>query len=170
MLDVFSLALPARLKVRPKPANRFRQHIDTFILRRHRAHHWWMPPLPRRHQRQHRIQLNAMLSLVTPREGWHPPVVRTVASENKGIDVLAETVGRFRTHFEASGERKRKHVEHWKQRLIELLESRLLQRALGGAGGEARLTQLAEEVAARKKHPFSAVNDILKRSGLDGAV
>jgi len=38
-------------------------------------------------------QLNAMLSLVTPREGWHPPVVRTVASENKGIDGLAETIG-----------------------------------------------------------------------------
>ncbi len=114
-------------------------------------------------------QLNAMLSLVMPRDGWHPPVVRTVASENKGIDVLAETIARFRKHFETSGERKRKHVEHWKQRLIELLESRLLQRALGGAGGEARLTQLAEEVAERKKDPFSAVNDILKRSGLDGA-
>jgi LAO/AO transport system kinase len=114
-------------------------------------------------------QLNAMLSLVMPREGWHPPVVRTVASENKGIDALAETIGRFRRHFEASGERKRKHVEHWKQRLIELLESRLLQRALGGAGGEARLTQLAEEVAERKKDPFSAVSDILARSGLGGA-
>jgi LAO/AO transport system kinase len=113
-------------------------------------------------------QLNAMLSLVMPRDGWHPPVVRTVASESKGIDVLAEAIARFRKHFEASGERKRKHVEHWKQRLIELLESRLLQRALGGAGGEACLTQLAEEVADRKKDPFSAVSDILARSGLNG--
>jgi len=115
-------------------------------------------------------QLNAMLSLVMPRDGWHPPVVRTVASENKGIHVLAETIARFRLHFESSGERKRKHVEHWKQRLIELLESRLLQRALGGAGGEARLTQLAEEVADRKKDPFSAVSDILSRSGLGEGV
>src|ERR1700740_206415 len=114
-------------------------------------------------------QLYAMLSLVMPGDGWHPPVVRTVASENKGIDVLAETIAKFRKHFESSGERKRKHVEHWKQRLVELLESRLLQRALGGAGGEARLTQLAEEVAERKKDPFSAVNDILARSGLGGA-
>jgi len=46
----------------------------------------------------------------------------------------------------------------------------LLQRALGGVGGEARLTQLAEEVAERKKDPFSAVNDILMRSGLGGTV
>jgi len=84
----------------------------------------------------------------------------------KGIGELAETVGKFQKHFEASGQRRRKHVEHWKNRLIELLESRLLERALGGAGGEARLAELAEEVADRKKDPFSAVSEILKKSGL----
>jgi LAO/AO transport system kinase len=113
-------------------------------------------------------QLLAMLSLVMPRDGWQPPVLRTVASENKGIAELAETIAKFRKHFESSGERQRKHVEHWKNRLIELLESRLLERALGGAGGEARLTELATEVAERKKDPFTAVNEVLKRSGLDG--
>jgi LAO/AO transport system kinase len=115
-------------------------------------------------------ELLAMLSLVTPRDGWQPPVVRTVASENKGIDVLAATIAKFRGHFESSGERRRKHVEHWKQRLIELVESRLLQRALGGTGGEARLTALATEVADRKKDPFAAVNEILAQSGLGQAV
>src|SRR6202140_4051588 len=113
-------------------------------------------------------QLLAMLSLVMPRDGWHPPVVRTVASENKGTEELSETVAKFRKHFESSGQRQRKHVEHWKNRLIELLESRLLERALGGAGGEARLAELAAEVADRKRDPFSAVNEILKSSGLDG--
>src|SRR5256885_1909336 len=111
-------------------------------------------------------QLHAMLSLVMPRDGWHPPVVRTIASENKGLDLLAETIAKFRRHFESSGDRQRKHVEHWKQRLLELLESRLLQRALGGAAGEEHLTELANEVAGRKKDPFSAVNEILSRSGL----
>lgn len=110
-------------------------------------------------------QLIAMLSLVQPRDGWHAPVVRTVATENKGIEELAAAIAKFRKHFEASGERQRKHVEHWKGRLIELLESRLLERALGGAGGEARLTELAKEVAERKKDPFAAVNEILKTSG-----
>jgi LAO/AO transport system kinase len=113
-------------------------------------------------------QLLAMLSLVMPRDGWHPPVLRTVATENKGIEGLAETVEKFRKHFEPSGERQRKRVEHWKNRLIELLESRLLERTLGGAGGEARLARLATEVAERKKDPFTAVNEILKSSGLTG--
>ncbi len=111
-------------------------------------------------------QLLAMLSLVMPRDGWHPPVVRTVASENKGIDALAETVGKFKKHFEASGERERKHVEHWKKRLLGLIESRLVERVLGGAGGEARLEEMAKEVAGRKKDPFTAVNELLAKSGV----
>ena len=110
-------------------------------------------------------ELHAMLSLVMPRDGWHPPVVRTVASENKGIDTLATTIAKFRAHFESSGERRRKHVEHWKARLIELAESRLMQRVLGGADAEARLTALAGEVADRKKDPFAAVTEILQKGG-----
>jgi LAO/AO transport system kinase len=113
-------------------------------------------------------QLDAMLSLVMPREGWHPPVVRTVATENNGIDLLAETIAKFRKHFEVSGQRQKKLVEHWKKRLVELLESRLLERALGGAGGHARLGELAAEVAARKKDPFTAVSEMLEKSGMDG--
>ena len=110
-------------------------------------------------------QLHAMLSLVMPRDGWHPPVVRTVASEDKGIATLAETIAKFRKHFESSGDREKKHIQHWEKRLVELLESRLLQKALGGKNGAAKLHELATEVAARKMDPFTAVNKILKDSG-----
>lgn len=110
-------------------------------------------------------QLLAMLGLVMPRDGWHPPVVRTVASENKGIDALAAAIAKFRAHFERSGEREKKHIEHWKKRLLGLIESRLVERVLGGAGGEAWLTEMAREVAARKKDPFTAVSEILAKSG-----
>ena len=112
-------------------------------------------------------QLLAMLSLVMPREGWHPPVVRTVATENKGIVELAQTIAKFEKHFESSAERRKKHIEHWKRRLLELLEGRLLEKVLGGRRGESRLSTLAEEVSERKKDPFTAVNEILKGSGLE---
>ncbi len=107
-------------------------------------------------------QLHAMLSLVMPRDGWHPPVVRTVATENRGIEELADTIEKFRKHFEASGQREKKHIEHWENRLVEMLESRLLEKVLGGKAGEAKLRNLAEEVAARRKDPFSAVSEILQ--------
>ena len=111
-------------------------------------------------------QLHAMLSLVMPKEGWHPPVLRTVATENMGIDTLAETIAKFRIHFESSGQRAKKHTVHWRNHLLELLESRLIERVLNAAGGEAALNQLANEVAERRKDPFVAVNEILAKSGL----
>lgn len=111
-------------------------------------------------------QLMAMLSLVMPRDGWHPPVVRTVASENKGIDALATAIGKFRVHFEKSGERERKHIEHWKRRLLGMIESRLVERVLGGPDGEAQLTEMARVVAGRKKDPFTAVGELLAKSGV----
>jgi len=111
-------------------------------------------------------QLHAMLSLVMPRDGWHPPVVRTVATENHGVDELAATIEKFRKHFESSGERRKKHVEHWKNRLVEMLESRLLEKVLGGKKGEGRLEELATAVAERKKDPFSAVAELLHGTNL----
>lgn len=111
-------------------------------------------------------QLHAMLSLVMPRDGWHPPVLRTVATENRGITELAAAVEKFRKHFASSGARQKKQVEHWKNRLIEMLESRLLERVLGGKEGEAELQSLARAVAERRKDPFSAVNELLNSAGL----
>lgn len=109
-------------------------------------------------------QLHAMLSLVIPRHGWRPPVIRTVATENRGIAELAAGIDKFRKHFESSGERQKKQVEHWKNRLIEMLESRLLEGVLGGKDGEGKLHDLAVAVAQREKDPFSAVTELLNAS------
>jgi LAO/AO transport system kinase len=111
-------------------------------------------------------QLHAMLSLVMPRDGWHPPIVRTVAVENQGIDELASAVDKFRKHFESSSQSQKKHIEHWEARLIEMLESRLLEKVLHGREGEARLREMAAAVAERKKDPFTAVDEILKSAHL----
>ncbi len=111
-------------------------------------------------------QLHAMLQLAPEREGWRPPVVRTVATENKGIDALAKAIAEFRERFATSKQRHEKKIDHWKQRLMEMLETRLLERALDGAAGEKLLAELAESVADRRTDPFSAVSEILRQSGL----
>jgi LAO/AO transport system kinase len=109
-------------------------------------------------------QLQPMLALA-PRDGWQPPVVRTVATEGKGIDALAAKIEEFHVLFAASPEIPRKRAEHWKHRLLEMIENRLVERALAGSDGRALLDALAEEVAARRKDPFSAVEEILARTG-----
>jgi LAO/AO transport system kinase len=113
-------------------------------------------------------QLHAMLELApTSNDGrhWKPPVIRTTATEGKGIGELADAIEMFREQREQSGEQRAKILEYWKQRLLLLLETQLLARALGGEGQRA-LESLASEVAERKKNPYTAVRELIARAGL----
>jgi LAO/AO transport system kinase len=114
-------------------------------------------------------QFQAMLELAPStnerRGGGKPPVVRTTATEGKGIGALADAIEQFRAERERSGGQRAKLLEYWKQRLVLLLETQLLGRALSGDGQRA-LESLASEVAERKKNPYTAVRELLSRAGL----
>ncbi|HYL69291.1 MAG TPA: methylmalonyl Co-A mutase-associated GTPase MeaB [Candidatus Limnocylindria bacterium] len=111
-------------------------------------------------------QLRAILQIVPEREGWKPPVVRTIATENKGIAELAEQIELFRKHFDQADDRRAREIDHWKEWLLRLLETRLMERVVGAHMDETQFDKLAREVAARKKDPYAAVNEILARAGL----
>lgn len=113
-------------------------------------------------------QLRAILQLVPEHDGWKPPVVRTVATENKGIAELAREIERFREHFGKAPERRSRELAYWKEWLLRLLQTRLMERALGTHVSEAEFEKLAGEVAARTKDPYAAITEILARAGLRG--
>ncbi len=114
-------------------------------------------------------QLKAVLQLVPEREGWKPPVVRTVATENKGIAELCTEIDRFRAHFEQAHERRSREITHWKEWILQLLEARLLERVAGRHLGERELERISALVADRKLDPYGAVNEIIERAGLGDA-
>jgi LAO/AO transport system kinase len=111
-------------------------------------------------------QLKAILQLVPEREGWKPPVVRTVATENKGIDELCRQIDLFRAHFEQAHERRSREIAHWKEWILQLLEARLMERVVGDHLGEKEFDRICGQVADRKLDPYGAVNEIMARAGL----
>lgn len=111
-------------------------------------------------------QLHAMLALVPEHDGWRASVIRTVATENKGIAALAAAIAKFRESSQSPVKRLARETAHWRLRLVEMLKERLIERVLSGAAGTALLDELAGAVAARSKDPFSAVEEILTRAGL----
>lgn len=111
-------------------------------------------------------QLRAILQLVPERAGWKPPAVRTVATVNQGVDELAREIARFREHFAKVQDRAARELAYWKEWLVRLLETRLIERTLGNRVSEAEFEQLAADVAARRKDPYAAVNEILSRAGM----
>jgi LAO/AO transport system kinase len=111
-------------------------------------------------------QLRAILQIVPERDGWKPPVVRTVATESKGIAELAGAIAGYRAHWAGSQQRRQKETQLWKQRLLQMIEKRLLARVVGEGFGEKEFDALAAEVADRRKDPYAAVSEILRRAGL----
>jgi LAO/AO transport system kinase len=109
-------------------------------------------------------ELEAMLQLVPERNGWKPSIVRTVATENKGIEVLASAIADFRERTGNSAELQERKIDHWKRRLIALAEESVLRGAISGPEGEAALARLAREVACREKDPYAAVRELLARA------
>ena len=109
-------------------------------------------------------QLRAILQLVPERDGWKPPIVRTVATENQGIAELARQIELFSEKLAQAEDRPKRELAYWKDWLLRLLERRLVERALGNGMSEGDFDAIAAQVASRKKDPYSAVNEILSRS------
>ncbi len=109
-------------------------------------------------------EIEALLSLATRADGWHPPIVKTIAPENVGIEDLAASIdGYSGAHLrtEKPSERRRA-IARW--RILELLRERLVSRTLDSDSASERLDRLAGEVAQRQRDPYSAVEEILKAS------
>lgn len=106
-------------------------------------------------------ELEALLSLAMRPDHWQPPIIKTVAIENKGIEDLAEAINRFREFQQGaeSSRERREAIARW--RILELLRERLLAQTLKRDSASERLDQLAAEVASRRRDPYSAVEEIL---------
>jgi LAO/AO transport system kinase len=107
-------------------------------------------------------ELEALLSLTSRNDGWDPPIVKTVATENQGLEALAAAIDKFRqTQLRVTGSSERRRaIARW--RIVELLRERLLARVLASESSVAMLEQLADEVATRRRDPYSAVEELLK--------
>ncbi|MGA9997434.1 MAG: methylmalonyl Co-A mutase-associated GTPase MeaB [Pyrinomonadaceae bacterium] len=106
-------------------------------------------------------ELEALLSLAMRPDNWMPPIIKTVAIENKGIEDLAEAINRFREFQQGaeSGRERREAIARW--RILELLRERLLAQTLNRDSASDTLDQMAVEVASRRRDPYSAVEEIL---------
>src|SRR5256884_6333113 len=108
-------------------------------------------------------ELEGLLSLAVRTDPWRPPIVKTVAIENRGIEELAEAIDRARESQQsapASNER-RQAIARW--RILELLRERLLSEALHSDSTSEKLDRLAADVANKKRDPYSAVEELIAK-------
>ena len=106
-------------------------------------------------------ELEGLLSLDVRAHEWQPPIVKTVAIENRGIEDLAEAIDRAREwqRTAPAANDRRQAIARW--RILELLGERLLSEALHRDSTSAKLDRLAADVANKKRDPYSAIEELI---------
>ena len=107
-------------------------------------------------------ELEALLGLAHRPDMWNPPIVKTIATESRGIEDLAVAIQSYDTFQKQAdaGRERRQAIARW--RLLELLQERLLLDLLDVDGAREQLERLAEQVADKTSDPYSAVEILLK--------
>ncbi len=104
-------------------------------------------------------EIRALQSLAMRHDGWTPPIVKTVASESKGIEELRTAITDYENFLQKEDRALKKSVENWQERLIEMLRDTMLEKARARISG-GNLTRIAEEVAEHKRDPYTVIEEI----------
>jgi LAO/AO transport system kinase len=107
-------------------------------------------------------ELGALMSLSNRVDQWKPRIVKTVASEGKGIEDCAQAIEDWFAHVKGSVLNREKAVQNQKERLLDLVQSEVRRSLLRDTGAAARLDELALMLAERRTDPYSAADEILR--------
>jgi LAO/AO transport system kinase len=105
-------------------------------------------------------EIRAMQSLATRSDSWTPAIVKTVASEGRGIAELANAIGTYQAYLKEKNLVQKRTIHNWQQRLVEMLRDAMLDRARLQLT-DAKLESYAADVAAHKRDPYTLVEEII---------
>jgi LAO/AO transport system kinase len=91
---------------------------------------------------------------------WIPPVIKTVATEGKGMDLLAEAVAKHAGHLRESGDWSARDRARLGSELEALLREALMDRFLENIQQES-YEEIIEKVVNRNISPYEAVKLLL---------
>jgi len=106
--------------------------------------------------------VQSLLSLAHREDGWIPPIVKTVAIEERGIDELARSIDLSFDHYRNTSARVGKRREAGRQRLMGLLQERLVAKALETLFPSDSLDRLLDRIAKRETDPYTIVDAIVR--------
>jgi LAO/AO transport system kinase len=106
-------------------------------------------------------EIRSMQSLAVRSDKWTPPIIKTVATDGKGVPELAAAIVNYEQFLEQKDLLLKKKISSWRERLIEMLRDGLLERLLSERLPEEEIARLAAEIAEHKRDPYSLVEEIV---------
>jgi len=110
-------------------------------------------------------EIEAMLSIAS--EGSRvPPIVQTVATEDRGIAELLDTVDSFRRAAESSGALRQRRLTRLRRQLESAVRQRVMAHVRERVLRPGELEETVSRLAERATDPETAADEIVSRMGL----
>lgn len=106
-------------------------------------------------------EILSLQSLAMRADQWTPPIVKTVASEGRGIADLAAAIARFETHLKKENLLLKRNIHNWQERIVEMLREALLEKARGLVTPE-KLAQYSAEIAQHQRDPYTLIEELVR--------
>jgi len=112
--------------------------------------------------------IRELLRMDTQRRKWRPPIVKTVATRNEGIEDLWIRIGQHRKYLETGDllrERRRARLE---RDIVSIAERKLRSAVIEPRIDSAEFGPLLDRVMSREVDPYAAADSMLLASGMAG--
>ncbi len=106
------------------------------------------------------MQLRSLLAIASTRM-WEPPILKTTAREDKGLDEVVDAIDRHQAHIRGSAHAEEERRALAQSQIVALARGLVQRRALAFARSEGILGQLVEDVSARQMDPRAAADALV---------
>ncbi|HET9129821.1 MAG TPA: methylmalonyl Co-A mutase-associated GTPase MeaB, partial [Terriglobia bacterium] len=104
----------------------------------------------------------SLLSLAHRPDGWVPPIVKTIATEDRGIEELAEAIQKSADHAQTSSLRTERKRDAARQRLLSLLREMLVHKAVESVFPGDAIERLIDRIISRETDPYTIADGIVR--------
>jgi len=92
---------------------------------------------------------------------WVPPVIKTIAVEGIGEDVLLDAIIQHRTYLEESGELIEKRRDRTRQETLQMIHHELFRFIKERLSKNDQIEKMVEEIMTHKSSPYNVVAQVV---------
>jgi LAO/AO transport system kinase len=92
---------------------------------------------------------------------WSPPIVKTVAVDDEGVDLLWQAIGPHRSHLKDSGKLLEKRRERTYRETLRMIHNELFRVVREQLQSTGQLDHIVEDILDRKNDPYTIMRQIV---------
>lgn len=107
------------------------------------------------------VEIEMMLDLDSREVKWRPPIQRTIASKDQGVDKLLEALDEHYEYLEDSGELQERRAERTKSEMIAMINEQIGRYVAENVVASEDFNKEVEAVHNRQQDPYTVVNAVM---------